>query len=62
MTAGAERVRAYRHRERALAAVREAIQEQQRVFRSAWVRDMVPSRDVAEMLDMLAERAEVNQH
>ena len=54
-SSNAERVRAYRQRSQILAKMRGEIRQAQDLFHSNYVRDMVPSRDIAAMLDSWAE-------
>ncbi len=53
--------RNYRLRKRALERLTERLREERRTWHAPWVRDMVPSRAVREMIDELCELAEVGE-
>ena len=60
MSTPSERTRQYERRKAALERLRDRLRTEQRIWHQVWVRDQVPSKDVRDLIDELAELAGVN--
>ena len=53
--------RNYRARKRALERLTERLRQERNTWHAPWIRDLVPSRAVRELIDELCELAEVGE-